>query len=838
MKIIVPTNLISVAVDPVSNHRMLRYTHITEDAGTGPFQINPTYNPSTGLATFTQTLFNSSAPGVWAVDHTVPLAVNGAFVGGSDYRFPLTKFTLNSRNADGTIGAVVATSPKTDYCMTGDTRVGDVPNTPSQTFIPVSNCDDPTKPLGWSVGWGDQYDQTDAGQPIDINALPNGTYVLKATVDPEHVLTEGDRTNNVTTTVLTISGTTVTVGAQARPVTVPPTVSLTSPAPSSTVSGTAQLTVAAAATAPATVSSVQYLLDGNPLGPVLTSSPFAYTWTIGSTSPGSHDLSARVTDSAGNVATAAVVGVNVAASGTPPGFTVDRSISATGHGTVSTASFSPRFAGETFVAFVSADGPALAAGQSATVSGGGLTWRRVSQAHTQFGDSEIWTSTASGTLASAVTSTLSQAGFDQQLAVLTFAGAGGTGASATASAASGAPSVNIVPSKTGSLVYAVGNDWDAAISRVPGTGQALVAQWADSATGDTFWVQGSTTGTRVSGASMPVGDTAPTADRWNLAAVEVVPSTSTPPDTTLPTVAITNPAPGQTVSGTTPVAATATDNVAIRSVQFLLDGNALGAPVTTSPFALQWNTTTASAGGHTISAVATDTSGNQATSAPVAVTVTNPAPPMTCFVMQAQTSVHGTGAVTTPAFHTAMAGELLVAFVASDGPAATASQTATVSGAGLTWTLARRANGQYGDSEIWTAPAPAILTSATVTSTPSVGGFDQALTVIAMEGTSGIGASAAASAVSGAAAVSLTTTSATSLVFAVGNDWDNATARAFPTGLVLLDQWTDTRTGDTMWSEYTNQPTGAAASRITIGTTAPTTDRWNFVAVELKNDDS
>jgi hypothetical protein len=208
---------------------------------------------------------------------------------------------------------------------------------------------------------------------------------------------------------------------------------------------------------------------------------------------------------------------------------------------------------------------------------------------------------------------------------------------------------------------------------------------------------------------------------------------------------------------------------------------------------------------------------------------------MTCFVLQTQKSVHGSGTVTTPALTTAMAGEVLVAFVASDGPAASNAQSVTVSGAGLTWTLVTRANAEFGDSEIWTATAATVLTNATVVATPARSGFDQDLTVIAMEGVLGVGASASRSAASGAATLNLTTTAATSLVFAVGNDWDRATARTLPTGLVALDQWVDTRTGDTYWSEYTNQPTGTTGTSVTIGTTAPTGDQWNLAAVELKN---
>ena len=52
-------------------------------------------------------------------------------------------------------------------------------------------------------------------------------------------------------------------------------------------------------------------------------------------------------------------------------------------------------------------------------------------------------------------------------------------------------------------------------------------------------------------------------------------------------------APGGTVSGTVTMTATATDNVGVAGVQFLLDGANLGAEDTSSPYSLSWNTTTA-----------------------------------------------------------------------------------------------------------------------------------------------------------------------------------------------------------------------------------------------------
>jgi hypothetical protein len=114
--------------------------------------------------------------------------------------------------------------------------------------------------------------------------------------------------------------------------------------------------------------------------------------------------------------------------------------------------------------------------------------------------------------------------------------------------------------------------------------------------------------------------------------------------------------------------------------------------------------------------------------------------------------------------------------------------------------------------------------------------YDQNLTVIAMEGSAGVGASVSASASSGAPSVKLTTTKAASLVFAAGNDWNNAMARTLPTGQVMLNQWLDTGTGDTYWSQYSNATTGAAGTVVTMNDTAPTGDPWNMVAVELTGD--
>ena len=94
-------------------------------------------------------------------------------------------------------------------------------------------------------------------------------------------------------------------------------------------------------------------------------------------------------------------------------------------------------------------------------------------------------------------------------------------------------------------------------------------------------------------------------------------------DTVPPSVSIMAPTSGQTVSGTVIVSASASDNVGIAWVQFKVDGVAVGPQDTTSPYNYSLVTTTLTNATHTITAVASDTSGNTTTSAAISFTVSN-----------------------------------------------------------------------------------------------------------------------------------------------------------------------------------------------------------------------
>jgi peptidoglycan/xylan/chitin deacetylase (PgdA/CDA1 family) len=92
-------------------------------------------------------------------------------------------------------------------------------------------------------------------------------------------------------------------------------------------------------------------------------------------------------------------------------------------------------------------------------------------------------------------------------------------------------------------------------------------------------------------------------------------------DTVAPTVSITSPANGATVTGNLKIVATPADaQSGVASVAYYVDGVLVGT-TTSSPWQIPWNTKRASSGQHVLTAVATDRAGNRTTSAAVTVTV-------------------------------------------------------------------------------------------------------------------------------------------------------------------------------------------------------------------------
>ncbi len=251
----------------------------------------------------------------------------------------------------------------------------------------------------------------------------------------------------------------------------------------------------------------------------------SHSQTVSGLSPTTtYHFQVRSSDAASNVATSADGTFTTTTTAVAPA--VDKQVSA--HPTAKSTSLKlPTITtagpNELLVAFVSADGPASAGSQTVTaMSGSGLTWTMRARSNAQPGDAEIWTATATSVLTNAqVTATLRSSAVGS-ITVVAFTGAATTGTPvvATASAATGAPSVTLTTTRANSWVWGVGTDWSKAVSRTPGTGQTIVDQYLASI-GDSYWVQRQTTATASAGTSVKINDTAPTTDRWDLAAIEI-----------------------------------------------------------------------------------------------------------------------------------------------------------------------------------------------------------------------------------------------------------------------------------------------------------------------------
>jgi hypothetical protein len=607
---IIPGNKMSIS--GTGSSEVFQYTHDTFNGGPGPLVIQPVYNPASGNYQGTQYIYSLSSSGTWTVAETVRVA--GAFVfdaAHSHFHFPFTTYGLYTVGPDGGPGTPIATSGKVSFCI-NDSFIYD-PYLPNAGALGnLGSCSDPTTLRGLDIAAVDEYDQTDEGQSISIPNLPDGTYWLRAVVDAEDFLAEADKTNNETDVEFTVTGTRIQLIQTVVPVLPPPPgITVTSPADGSTISGTVQLTASTAST-----TGVQYLIDGQALGSLVTTSPYSLSWNTATVPNGNHWLAAQTTGFTGRIGTSPVVSVTVSnKSSAPPmvtltsptaGSTVSASIvlSATVAGSyaISTVSFfvdnlqvgmslsappyltywdtetasagqhvitvsatdvtgntgtsasvtvtvdnsnppntigrdvtvsvdgsglmqTPKFSTTNpnlLLAFVSYDGPSNGQ-QTATVSGAGLNWVLIERSNFQLGDAEIWAATSSDPLSSVTV--MAQPGigtsYHGSLTVIAFSNASGPGIVARTSAPSGAPDCPLPGIAAGNWVFAVGNDWDNAVSRTPVSGQVLVHQRVDTQVGDTYWVQ-STAAASTAYALVDVHDSSPTTDQWNYAAIEIV----------------------------------------------------------------------------------------------------------------------------------------------------------------------------------------------------------------------------------------------------------------------------------------------------------------------------
>lgn len=93
-------------------------------------------------------------------------------------------------------------------------------------------------------------------------------------------------------------------------------------------------------------------------------------------------------------------------------------------------------------------------------------------------------------------------------------------------------------------------------------------------------------------------------------------------DNTLPTVSITSPLPDANVSGTIAIVASASDNLGIKNVKFLIDG-ASKKTLSSPPYQYSWNSAAVLNGTHNLKVTVTDKAGNVSSTVDVPVNVQN-----------------------------------------------------------------------------------------------------------------------------------------------------------------------------------------------------------------------
>ncbi|MGZ4488008.1 MAG: Ig-like domain-containing protein [Nocardioides sp.] len=141
-------------------------------------------------------------------------------------------------------------------------------------------------------------------------------------------------------------------------------------------------------------------------------------------------------------------------------------------------------------------------------------------------------------------------------------------------------------------------------------------------------------------------------------------------DTTAPVVAISSPTSGATVSGSTPVSGTASDAGGLAKVELQVDGGSWSTVTGTSSWSTSLGTTGLADGTHSLTARATDTSGNTASTS-VSVTVSNPVPDTTA----------PTVSVASPTSGSTVAGAFTVSGTAADATSVAAVQVQVDGGA-------------------------------------------------------------------------------------------------------------------------------------------------------------
>jgi hypothetical protein len=178
-----------------NGRKLLRYTAIVVNVGTGPFEVHGARPDTSSPMTVIQRIYGDSAGGYR--DVSVPGA-EMFYAGDGHNHWHVRDFetgALIRRDNGSKVGALA----KHGFCFADNYKYRlTLPGAPlSPVFTGCGTVDSLYIVPGISVGWGDRYSSNLAYQYIDITGVPNGHYRLQVSASTQLGFQESNDANNV-----------------------------------------------------------------------------------------------------------------------------------------------------------------------------------------------------------------------------------------------------------------------------------------------------------------------------------------------------------------------------------------------------------------------------------------------------------------------------------------------------------------------------------------------------------------------------------------------------------------------------------------------------------------
>jgi len=194
------------------NRKLLRYTAIVVNVGTGPLEVHGARPDLSSPMTVIQRIYDDSATGYH--DLGVPGAEMFYAGDGHNHWHVLDFETGELIRRDN--GSMVGALAKHGFCFADNYRYRlSLPGAPLSPFYTnCGNANSLTITPGISVGWGDRYSSSLAYQYIDITGVPNGHYRLKISASTAIGFRESNYSNNVSWVDIVLLGNNATIIAK------------------------------------------------------------------------------------------------------------------------------------------------------------------------------------------------------------------------------------------------------------------------------------------------------------------------------------------------------------------------------------------------------------------------------------------------------------------------------------------------------------------------------------------------------------------------------------------------------------------------------------------------